>query len=188
MRLVEGGVGHVEVVVPELVARAVAVGGQIQHVRATLTEATVGLLDETKRRFNAVARQPRHQEKALLVAVEALHRTTGERPVAVGVPPILADAGIVGATNKGQLLVETGLVVPTRDAQWNAFGGDQVIQRRRGVALQQHGAEGVLEMGLEGLPVDGLRGRNVASVEDEHAVFADVPRGDKGPPDRPTGF
>ena len=129
MRLVEGGVGHVEVVVPELVPRAVAVGGQIQHVRATLTEATVGLLDETKRRFNAVACQPRHQEKALLVAAEALHRATSERPVAVGVPPILADAGIVGAANKGQFLVEAGLVVPSRDAQWNALGGDQIIQR-----------------------------------------------------------
>ena len=42
-------------------------------------------------------------------------------------------------------------------------------------------------MGLEGLPVDGLRGWNVASVEDEHTIFADVPRGHKGPANGSTG-
>ena len=80
MRLIERGVGHVEVVVPEFVPRTVSIGGQVEHVRAPFTKASIGLLDEPEGRFDGISRQPRDQEEALLVAVEALHRTTGEGP------------------------------------------------------------------------------------------------------------
>ena len=181
MRLVERGVGHIEVVVPEFVPSIVAVGGKIKHVHAALAEALVGLLDKPQGGFNGVSGQSGDQEEPLIVSVEALHRPTGQRPVAVRVPPVFTDGLVVGPTHQGDLLVETRLVVPTRNPERDAFCRHEIIQRIRGVAVQKHRSEGVFKMRLEGLPVDGLRGRHLAAIEHKNSVLADVSGRNKGP-------
>ena len=109
----EGGVGYVQVVVPELVAGLIAVGGQVQHEGALLTEALVGALNEVEGRFHCVAGEAGHEEKTVFGPRKRLHGLTSQGAVVVGSPVVAADGAVVGASEQGQFLVKARLVVPT---------------------------------------------------------------------------
>ena len=124
----KGGVGCVQVVVPELVAGIVAVGGQVQHEGTLLTEALVGALNKVKRRFHRVTGEASHEEKTVLGPCERFHGFARQWPIVVGSPVVAADGAVVGASEQGQFLVKARLVVSTRDAQWNPLCGHEVVE------------------------------------------------------------
>ena len=53
-------------------------------------------------------------------------------------PTINPNAAVVGATDKGDFLIKTRLVIPAIDPQRHAFGGDEVIDARCVAAVLHH--------------------------------------------------
>ena len=183
---VEGGVGGVEVVVPEFVPGFVSVRGQVEDKGPTLAEALVGTFDEVKGRINGVAGQSRDEKEAVLASCEGLHRFPCQRTVVVGAPIVGTDGAVVGAAQKGEFLVEAGLVVATRHAQWNALGGHQVVQAVHGTSVLQHLEEGRGEVSVELIPIDGFSRWGARLVEQEDTVERDVSSGNERPTDGPA--
>ena len=184
----ERGVRRVEVVVPKLVAGVVSVGGEVKDEGALVAEALVGAFDEVEGRFNRVAREASDQKEAVLASGERLHGFAGQRSVVVRPPVIGTDGAVVRPTEKGQFLVEAGLVVAARNTKRYAFGRHEVVEAVHRAPVLEHLEEGRREVRVELISINGLPGGRSGLIEHEHAIEGDVSRCNERPPDGLTFF
>ena len=100
------GVGVVEHVVPPLVARTVAVGGEIEHDLAAVSERVVRLLDQAQRRIDRIACQPGDQVESILLAGELLHHAVRAGAIGMRHPPVGVDGTVVLPVDEPDLRIE----------------------------------------------------------------------------------
>ena len=96
-------------------------------------------------------------------------------------PAINSNAAVVCASDKGDFLIKTRLVIPTINPQRHAFGGDEVIDARCVATVLHHFTKWFCKERSELVSVNRLLSRCTGVVENEDAFRTYVSRRHKCP-------
>ena len=135
-----------------------------------VAKALVGAFNEVEGRFDGVACEPCDEEETVLASGKRFHGFARQRSVVVRSPVIGTDGAVVRSSQKGQFLVEAGLVVAARNTKRYALGRHEVVEAVHRAPVLEHLKEGRRKVRVELISIDGFAGGRPGLIEHEHAV------------------